>query len=114
MWGGSPADYCTSNDWYGCERDAQYGTYINPVQSARLRTAESFSFTYGRVEVVAKLPKGDWLWPAIWLLPTDQAYGMWPASGEIDIMESHGNDPSCTSGGSNRFGSTLHWGPYWN
>lgn len=78
--------------------------------SARVRTAQSFNFTYGRVEVVAQLPKGDWIWPAIWMLPTDQAYGSWPASGEIDIMESRGNDPSCP-GGSNMFGSTLHWGP---
>lgn len=35
----------------------------NPIQSARLRTAESFHFKYGRVEVKAKLPRGDWLWP---------------------------------------------------
>ena len=39
----------------------------------------------------AKLPKGDWLWPAIWMLPRYNEYGQWPASGEIDIMESRGN-----------------------
>lgn len=82
--------------------------------SSRLRTAESFSFKYGRVEVSAQLPKGDWIWPAIWMLPTDQAYGTWPASGEIDIMESRGNDPSCSVGGSDVFASTLHWGPAWD
>jgi beta-glucanase (GH16 family) len=38
--------------------------------------------------VEAKLPKGDWLWPAIWLLPEKNAYGQWPASGEIDLMVS--------------------------
>ena len=115
VWGGSPADLCTSNQFYGCERSAAgSGNYINPVMSARVRTAESFSFTYGRVEVTAQLPKGDWIWPAIWLLPADQAYGTWPASGEIDIMESRGNSPSCTAGGSDTFGSTLHWGPAWD
>ena len=59
------------------------------------------------------MPKGDWLWPAIWLLPTDQSYGRWPASGEIDIIESRGNSPSYAPGGYDTFGSTLHWGPSW-
>ena len=95
IWGGSPADVCTSNAFYGCERSAAAsGNYINPIRSARLRTAKSFSLKYGRVEVRAKLPKGDWLWPAIWMLPTYQEYGTWPVSGEIDIMESRGNDRS--------------------
>jgi len=66
-----------------------------------LRTAESFAFKYGRVEVKAKTPVGDWLWPAIWLLPKDQEYGQWPASGEIDIFESRGNDASYPAGGNN-------------
>lgn len=86
---------------------------MNPIQSARLRTANTFSFKYGRLEVEAKLPKGDWLWPAIWLLPEHQAYGTWPASGEIDLMESRGNSESYSTGGLNCFGSTLHWGPFW-
>ena len=43
---------------------------------------------YGRIEVCAKLPQHfRGLWPAIWLLPTDDAYGHWPSSGEVDIME---------------------------
>lgn len=86
------------------------GNYINPVRSARLRTAKSFAFKYGRIEIRAKLPRGDWLWPAIWLLPKHNEYGQWPASGEIDIMESRGNNPSYPAGGSDKFGSTLHWG----
>lgn len=115
VWGGTPADQCTSNAFYGCERSAAAsGNYINPISSARVRTAESFGFTYGRVEVTAQLPKGDWIWPAIWLLPTDQAYGTWPASGEIDIMESRGNSASCSAGGHDTFASTLHWGPAWD
>jgi beta-glucanase (GH16 family) len=79
-----------------------------------MRTVKSFNFTYGRVEVTAQLPKGDWIWPAIWMLPTDNAYGTWPASGEIDIMESRGNGVDCSLGGHDSFGSTLHWGPNWD
>lgn len=60
------------------------------------------------------MPKGDWLWPAIWMLPTDQDFGGWPASGEVDILESRGNDGSYPAGGNNAFGSTLHWGPDYN
>lgn len=40
----------------------------------------------------------DWLWPAIWLLPEKNAYGQWPASGEIDLMESRGNKPGYVKG----------------
>lgn len=56
------------------------------------------------------MPKGDWLWPAMWLLPKYHSYGDWPSSGEIDVMESRGNAnyPKC---GVNCYGSTLHWGP---
>jgi beta-glucanase (GH16 family) len=45
------------------------------------------------VEVRAKLPGGRGTWPAIWMLPTDNAYGNWPKSGELDIMEHVGFDP---------------------
>jgi len=113
LWGGSPADACTSNAFYGCERTSNGANILNPIQSARIRTAETFSFTYGRVEVNASLPKGDWIWPAIWLLPKDQAYGIWPASGEIDIIESRGNAPGYPEGGVDSVGSTLHWGPFY-
>jgi hypothetical protein len=113
LWGSAPADLCTSAAFYGCSRSSGGGNLINPIQSARLRTAGTFSFKYGRLEIEAKLPKGDWIWPAIWLLPEDQAYGVWPASGEIDLMESRGNDVSYSAGGVNCFGSTLHWGPYY-
>ena len=65
---------------------------------------------YGKVEVVAKLPEGDWLWPAIWMLPEDSVYGEWPRSGEIDIMEARGNAPGYSAGGRDIITSTLHWG----
>jgi beta-glucanase (GH16 family) len=103
---------CTSNFPYGCSKISDGQTIINPITSAKLSTINSVSINRGRVEVVAKLPTGDWLWPAIWLLPRDSVYGQWPKSGEIDIMESYGNRATLNSAyGSNMVGSTLHWGP---
>jgi beta-glucanase (GH16 family) len=61
--------------------------------SARLITKEKGDWLYGRMEIKAKLPDGRGMWPAIWMLPTDWAYGGWPKSGEIDIMENVGYDP---------------------
>ena len=85
-------DECTDKAFYGCLRDvAASSNYLNPITSAKLTTKESFSFKYGRMEVRAKLPAGDWIWPAIWMMPKDDKYGVWPRSGEIDLMESRGN-----------------------
>jgi len=110
LWGSTPADQCTGNAFFGCQRAAGGGgNVLNPIQSARLRTANSFSFKYGRVEIRAQLPRGDWIWPALWMMPRHNAYGGWPASGEIDIMESRGNPPGYPLGGHNAYGSTLHW-----
>jgi beta-glucanase (GH16 family) len=61
--------------------------------SGRIRTVNKGDWLYGRFEVRAKLPYGGGTWPAIWMMPTDNAYGGWPKSGEIDIMEHVGNDP---------------------
>jgi len=61
--------------------------------SARLKTQYKADWTYGYIEVRAKLPKGIGTWPAIWMLPSYEAYGGWPRSGEIDIMEHVGFDP---------------------
>jgi beta-glucanase (GH16 family) len=61
--------------------------------SARLVSKGKGDFLYGRIEARAKLPTGRGTWPAIWMLPTDWAYGGWPHSGEIDIMEQVGFDP---------------------
>ncbi|XP_046646573.1 beta-1,3-glucan-binding protein-like [Daphnia pulicaria] len=106
---------CNINWENGCSVTAG-AEIINPIQSARLVTSNSFSFTYGTVEVRAKMPRGDWIWPAIWMLPTDSAYGSWPRSGEIDIVEIRGNaDLTCNDGqgkiGNSKMFSTLHWGP---
>lgn len=52
MWGSTPADLCTGNAFYGCKRAAGGGgNFLPPITSARLRTAESFAFRYGRIEV---------------------------------------------------------------
>jgi beta-glucanase (GH16 family) len=61
--------------------------------SARLISKGKGDFLYGRFEIRAKLPQGRGTWPAIWMLPTDWAYGGWPNSGEIDIMEHVGFNP---------------------
>ena len=113
---------------------------IPPIQSARIHTKTSFSFTYGIVEVRAKMPKGDWIWPgikytstlnlrhlnsllftvrhhhkkAVWMSPTDSVYGSNPRSGEIDITEVRTNKNLSCNGkpyGRQLSGTTLHWGP---
>ena len=53
---------CTNQAFFGCERSGPNGA-VNPAMSARIRTVNSFNFKYGRVEVRAKMPTGDWLWP---------------------------------------------------
>lgn len=55
--------------------------------SARLRTLGKLDFRYGRVEARIKVPAGQGLWPAFWMLPSNSPYGTWASSGEIDIME---------------------------
>ncbi|XP_049808336.1 beta-1,3-glucan-binding protein-like [Schistocerca nitens] len=88
---------------------------VTPLQSARIRTIKSFSFRYGRIEVRAKMPRGDWLWPAIWLKPARNEYGGWPASGEIDLVECRSNRKLTTAAGASmgvdHVGATLHFGP---
>jgi hypothetical protein len=104
---------CTGPKWTDCVAvtNTTNGTIINPVKSGRINTKLGASIKFGRVEVTAKLPHGDWLWPAIWMLPRDNVYGQWPRSGEIDIMESRGNNYSYANGGNNIASSTLHFGP---
>ena len=104
---------CTSDSWSNCVAvtNTTNGTVVNPVKSARINTKKGAFIKFGRVEVVAKLPAGNWLWPAIWMLPVNDTYGPWPASGEIDIMESRGNNYTYPQGGNNIISSTLHWGP---
>ena len=100
-WGNNEAQFYTKDriqnaevkDGYltitAIKEDFQHKKYT----SARLVTKSKGDWLYGRIEVKAKLPDGRGMWPAIWMLPTDWAYGGWPASGEIDIMENVGYDP---------------------
>jgi beta-glucanase (GH16 family) len=74
--------------------------------SARIRTINKGDWKYGRFEIRAKLPEGRGLWPAIWMMPTESVYGVWAASGEIDIMELVGHVPDVVHG-------TLHYGARW-
>ncbi|KAH7037099.1 concanavalin A-like lectin/glucanase domain-containing protein [Microdochium trichocladiopsis] len=111
---------CTSTNYYDCvaatNTTAGNSSVVPPTKSGRLITKptngrKGVSIKYGRVEVTAKLPKGDWLWPAIWMMPVDDTYGPWPASGEIDIVEARGNNYTYEQGGNNIASSALHWGP---
>ena len=74
--------------------------------SARIRTKDKADFKYGKFEIRAKVPEGQGMWPAIWMMPTDNVYGTWPKSGEIDIMELVGHEPNVVHG-------TVHYGPDW-
>jgi len=71
--------------------------------SARLITKGKQSFTFGRIDVRAKLPKGQGIWPAIWMLGSNIDQQNWPICGEIDIMELRGQEP-------NKILSTMHFG----
>ncbi len=74
--------------------------------SARINTKNKADFTYGRYEASIKLPYGNGLWPAFWMLSTSQKYGRWPQSGEIDIMEFVASKPEEVLG-------TIHFGNVW-
>lgn len=76
----------------------------NAYSSARLITAGKKEFSFGRVDIRAKLPKGQGIWPALWMLGSNIFDIGWPACGEIDIMELVGHEP-------NKIHGTAHWGP---
>ena len=88
--------------------EARKGRYTGPqgtreYTSSRIRTRLKGDWSYGRFDIRAKLPKDKGMWPAIWMLPTDEIYGGWPNSGEIDITELIGHEP-------NKVHGTLHFG----
>ncbi|KAI8575461.1 hypothetical protein K450DRAFT_292668 [Umbelopsis ramanniana AG] len=105
LWGNDETS-CTDNAAGG----KHSGNYLNPIQSAKIKLDRAFSVSYGKVEISARMPKGDWIWPAIWLMPRHSMYGAWPASGRIDIVETRGN-VNYTYGNVTSAGSTLQWGP---
>ncbi len=69
-----------------------------PYTSARLKTQGRFQQAYGRFEARVKVPYGQGIWPAFWMLGADIAQVDWPACGEIDIFENIGNEPSTIHG----------------
>lgn len=71
--------------------------------SARLITKGKKDFTFGRVDIRAKLPKGKGIWPALWMLGKKIDQVNWPNCGEIDIMEVIGSKPNIVNG-------TVHYG----
>jgi beta-glucanase (GH16 family) len=80
-----------------------------PYSSARLRTRGMGDWRFARVEVRARLPRGQGTWTGVWMLPTELVYGGWAASGEIDIMEA----VNLGVDGEARVYGTLHYGSYW-
>lgn len=79
--------------------------------SGRIRSMKDdntvlYATTYGRIEARIKLPVGNGIWPAFWMLPATDTYGIWASSGEIDIMEFRGRLP-------NRSYGNLHYGEEW-
>ena len=105
-WGNEELQYYTSDPRNVAVRDGLL--YIRALKeslhgcgytSARIRTRRRdgtplFAKQYGRFEFRARVPHGKGLWPAIWLLPLDDKYGGWAASGEIDVMEIVGEKPA--------------------
>jgi beta-glucanase (GH16 family) len=66
--------------------------------SGRILTSGKFAQAYGRFEARLKLPRGQGIWPAFWMLGNDIASNPWPNSGEIDIMENIGREPNTVHG----------------
>jgi len=66
--------------------------------SARLKTQGKFSQTYGRFEARIRIPRGQGIWPAFWMLGDDIEKVQWPTCGEIDIMENIGKEPNTVHG----------------
>jgi beta-glucanase (GH16 family) len=69
-----------------------------PYTSGRIKTKDRFERTYGRFEARIKLPVGQGMWPAFWMLGADIDEAGWPACGEIDIMEYRGHEPRVLHG----------------
>lgn len=73
--------------------------------SSRIKTEDNFDFQYGRVDIRARLPRGQGIWPALWMLGANFSTVGWPFSGEIDIMEMIGGG----EGKDDVVHGTIHW-----
>ncbi|RKN38059.1 glycosyl hydrolase family protein [Streptomyces hoynatensis] len=85
------------------ENPGNYACWYGTCQytSARMNTAGRFTAQYGHVEARMRVPRGQGMWPAFWMLGNDLGSVGWPASGEIDVMENIGSEPGTVHG-------TLH------
>jgi beta-glucanase (GH16 family) len=105
-WGNNEMQYYTANRKENARVEdghlvieAHHETMVNKTySSARLVSRGKGDWTYGRMDIRAKIPQGLGVWPAIWMLSTDWSYGGWPESGEIDIMENVGWMPDSLFG----------------
>ena len=91
-------------------------TLVQSHTSGKVRTIGKQAWRYGRIEVRAKVPPGQGAWPAVWMMPDNPAYGPWPRSGEIDILEAVNIGAKCKQceggRGENRTISALHFGNF--
>ncbi|MGB6231024.1 MAG: glycoside hydrolase family 16 protein [Litorimonas sp.] len=89
------------------------GTTSKPYTSGKVRTRGLAAYRYGRISARLMLPEGQGTWPAFWMMPETDAYGPWPLSGEIDIMEATNlGTPcdECEGGIERRTSGALHFG----
>ncbi|MGC4806989.1 family 16 glycosylhydrolase [Micromonospora sp. DT233] len=82
------------------ENPANYQCHYGRCEytSARLLTSATFTQAYGRFEARIKIPRGQGIWPAFWMLGNDMGSVGWPNAGEIDIMENVGKEPNTVYG----------------
>lgn len=105
-WGNDELEYYTEGRQSNASVDGGYLTLTankeeyegSGYTSTRLVSRDKGDWLYGHIEVRAKIPTGRGLWPAIWMMPTESAYGDWPASGEMDLMEHVGFEPNIVHG----------------
>lgn len=83
---------CTSTIAYECSRQALSYSILPPIISARLTTKDRFVLRYGRIEIRARFPQGDWLYPEMWLEPKYSTYGANYASGRVLLGMTRGNE----------------------
>nr|XP_012225266.1 PREDICTED: beta-1,3-glucan-binding protein-like [Linepithema humile] len=83
---------CTSSIAEECSRQAISYSILPPIISARITTKKSFTFRYGKIEIRARFPQGDWIYPEMWLEPKYSTYGMNYASGRVLLGLTRGNE----------------------
>jgi hypothetical protein len=106
-WGNNELqNYTNSEDNVHLDTGYLHITALNPsgttYTSGRINTLGKREFKYGRVDIRAKLPEGQGLWPALWMMGANFLFAGWPLCGEIDIMELLGHQPNVSYG-------AVHW-----